>query len=77
MDRDKRIRAMMAEINNDLTSAEATALEDTGRAFSTIMPDEIREILISKGYIEQKLGGLMRTTKGDLYCMKFRQSAFA
>jgi hypothetical protein len=61
-------------MNNDnkLTSAEEAALCEVARGslMQKVIPIEIKERLVKLGYIEQKLGGLVATSKGKLWAMK-------
>jgi hypothetical protein len=54
---------------NNLTPDEEEALREVARGglLQKIIPADIEDRLIKYGHIEQKLGGLVATTKGKLY----------
>lgn len=54
---------------NNLTPDEEEALREVARGglLQKIIPADIEDRLIKYGYIEQKLGGLVATTKGKLH----------
>ena len=58
--------------DKELTSEEEAALCEVARGSSMqkIIPAEIKNRLIKLGYIEQKLGGLVATSKGKLWAME-------
>jgi hypothetical protein len=58
--------------DNKLTSAEEDALCEVARGHSLqkVIPLEIKNRLVKLGFIEQKLGGLVATSKGQLWAME-------
>ena len=56
--------------NSEIDRDELEALRRVEMLLAPSMPDHIRESLIEKGLIEQKLGGLMRTSEGNMYLRK-------
>jgi hypothetical protein len=58
--------------NNKLTSEEEAALCEVARGglMQKVIPLEIKDRLVKLGYIEQKFGGLVATSKGKLWAMK-------
>ncbi len=56
-----------------LTPAELAALVDADKMLAPRMAPEVRDSLIRKGLVEQKLGGIGRTRQGDLYILKHRR----
>ena len=64
----------MAE-HNDLTPTELEALREVARGdlFQKVIPAKAQARLIELGYIDQKLGGLVATSKGRLYLARRTQ----
>ncbi len=55
-----------------LTPQEVAGLREVGKLMARVLDDDVRNSLISKGLIVQKLGGLGRTSKGEQWLMHNR-----
>ena len=59
---------------NDLTAIEVEYLHEVARCgmLQKTLPTKVRARLIELGYIEQKLGGLVATSKGKVYAARHK-----
>lgn len=53
-----------------LTPDEVAGLREVGKLMARVLDEDVRDSLISKGLVVQKLGGLGRTSKGDQWLMR-------
>ena len=62
-------------IQENLTLREEAALREIARPglLTKAISEEVRDRLIELGYIEQKLGGLVATPKGNFYLLPLQK----
>jgi hypothetical protein len=57
--------------DSKLSASEIAALKQVGGMMARVLPKDIKDSLVSKGLIEQKLGGLARTAKGEVWLKNY------
>ncbi|MEM6548529.1 MAG: hypothetical protein AAF713_12395 [Pseudomonadota bacterium] len=62
-----RLHSIAMKEQPNFSAGEIDALKGAGGMLSRVPPDDIKKSLELKGLIEQKLGGLARTRKGDAW----------
>ncbi|MBZ8118133.1 hypothetical protein KUD11_05680 [Roseovarius sp. LXJ103] len=56
----------------DLNKAEIEGLREVGKLMSRVLDDDVKASLISKGLIEQKLGGFVRSQQGKIWLARYK-----
>ncbi len=56
--------------NERLSPDEIAGLREVGKTLSRVLDDDIRDSLVEKGLIVQRMGGYARTEKGAMVLVK-------